>query len=58
MDLKTALRMISLEISWIEYSRRLAAAERDEEFLDEGCTPEEAVQVYTDPVYGWYGDRK
>ncbi len=56
MDLATALKLIELENSWIDYSRRLAEAERDEELDD--CTPTERVQIYVDLRYRWDGSRR
>lgn len=61
MDLKTALGLIKLQVDWINYSQRLAAEESgeygDDDLAVDDLTPEEAISVYTDPVFRGDGTR-
>ena len=57
MNLGDALALIGMKVAWMQYAQRLAAEESFADIEVDGCSAEEFVQVYVDPVYRWDGSR-
>ncbi len=55
MDLATAEKLIPLENAWIEYSKRLAEAERDPDVVY--SLYGKVLLAYKDPIYDRHGRR-